>query len=359
MKRFCLSSILAVFVFLVLAMPVKAGFGISPPYVKTSKPVFAGSRFEQKITLLRSSAEDDLLADISVNAPELEGWVSINKGNEFELPKGQLQIPMVVQIDVPQDAEIGNYKGYINIKIKPKGDGRTSGVSIALGARVDIDLTVTDEPMTDFTIRKVSIPSFEKLGKPWEWKIFSWFFYRIKVVMRIENIGNVKTAPTSVKVDVWDLSENSVLESHIDDSIEKVEPFETQNVIASFPTELDTGQYWGNVSIYKDNEIIYKDKLIITIEPQGTLGTKVGIWAWTMLAGWLAIIGLFVLALIKIRIWKHVFRVLSVVLWPFLVVLKYLMGLFRKFKIGFLRWVHSKTASSLNIDNNDRKKKSK
>lgn len=356
MKRL-FSSILIVVGIFALAHPTMAGFGISPPYVKTNKPIFAGSHFEQKITLLRSSAEEDLEADISINAPELESWISINKGNIFDLPKGQLQVPMIVQVDVPPDTEIGNYKGHINIKIKPKGDDRATGVAIALGARVDIDLTVTDEPMVDFLVRKVSIPPFEKQGKPWEWKIFSWFFYRIKVVMRIENTGNVSTAPTSVKIEVLDLQEDKVLETHIDDSIDKVEPFETTNLIASFPTELDVGQYWGNVSIYKDNEIIYKDKLIITIEPKGTLNLKLGKWPWIMLFGWISVIGIFILILIKLKIWIHIYRVLMILAWPFIMVMKKIFKIVQNIKIGILHWLHTKTANSLNIDNKDHKNK--
>jgi len=359
MKRLFYSSILIVIGIFVLVQPTKAGFGISPPYVKTGKPIFAGSHFEQRITLLRSTADDELQAEISVNAPELESWVTIDRGNVFDLPKGELQTTMVVQVDVPPETEIGDYKGYINVKIKPKGDERSSGVAIALGARIDIDLTVTDEPMTDFIIRTVEIPAFEKMGKPWEWKIFSWFFYRIKVVMKIENTGNIETAPSSVKIEVLNLAEDTTLETHVDDKIKPVEPFKTADVVASFPTELDTGQYWVKVSIYKDQEIIYKDKLIVTIEPKGTLNLKLGIWPWLMLAGWLAVIGIFILILIKIKIWKHVFRIVLLITWPLLFLLKKLGNILTKIKIKFLHWVHLKTAKSLNIDNDDHKKSGK
>jgi hypothetical protein len=64
-----------------------AGFGISPPYVKTDKPIFPGSQFEQKITLLRSSADDEMQAEITINAPEIESWINIRQGEVFDLPK--------------------------------------------------------------------------------------------------------------------------------------------------------------------------------------------------------------------------------------------------------------------------------
>src|SRR3989339_452196 len=193
---------LAIFIFFVCltwSSGAQAGFGISPPYLKTDKPIFPGANYEQTITLL------------------------------------------------PDSAEIGDYKGYINVKIVPKVQSGGSGVSIALGARIDIDLRITDKAFLDFNVRRVSIPDFEQLGTPWKWPIFSWFFYRTKVEMKIENTGNIKVAPSKVHIDVYDLTEKELLESYDDNSIEKVEPFKTETVVASFPTKLKPGQYWGKI----------------------------------------------------------------------------------------------------------------
>ena len=66
--------------FLVCPKLVYAGFGISPPYVKNNQ-LFPGSSYTQEIILLRSDAEEDLQADISVNAPEIKDWITIDKGN--------------------------------------------------------------------------------------------------------------------------------------------------------------------------------------------------------------------------------------------------------------------------------------
>jgi hypothetical protein len=61
-KRLGLIIFLVFFGILSCGTSLQAGFGIQPPYVKPSKAIFAGTRYEQKITLLRSSADADMQA---------------------------------------------------------------------------------------------------------------------------------------------------------------------------------------------------------------------------------------------------------------------------------------------------------
>ncbi|OGF25025.1 hypothetical protein A2331_00550 [Candidatus Falkowbacteria bacterium RIFOXYB2_FULL_34_18] len=340
---------LAIFIFFVCltwSSGAQAGFGISPPYLKTDKPIFPGANYEQTITLLRSSAEDELTAKITVNAPEIESWIAIDKGYSFDLPKGQLRVPMMVRVNVPDSAEIGDYKGYINVKIVPKVQSGGSGVSIALGARIDIDLRITDKAFLDFNVRRVSIPDFEQLGTPWKWPIFSWFFYRTKVEMKIENTGNIKVAPSKVHIDVYDLTEKELLESYDDNSIEKVEPFKTETVVASFPTKLKPGQYWGKIKIYKDKDIIYKDKIAFTVMTHGELpsGTKIGVWPWVLLSLYVSLVLLFVYILIRIKIWVYIYLVLYFISFPIRFIWKVVARLIKKLKLKFWKWMHQKAS---------------
>lgn len=337
---------LIIFVLLGWTNAAHAGFGISPPYLKTDKPIFPGSNYEQTITLLRSSADDELVAKITVNAPEIEPWISIDKGYTFDLPKGQLRVPMLVKVDVPSSAEIGNYKGYINVRISPKNGGGGSGVSIALGARIDIDLSITDKAYLDFNIRQVTIPDFEQLGLPWKWKIFSWFFYRTRVNMKIENTGNTKVAPSKVHIDIYDLTEKELLESYEDNSINKIEPFTTDMVTASFPTNLGPGQYWGKVKIYKEKDIVYKDKIAFTVMSNGELpgGTKMGIWPWMLLSAYVLVILLFMFILFKIRIWVYIYMLLYFISFPLRFSWKKISFLNNNIKRKFWKWMHKKAS---------------
>ncbi len=349
LKKLLIIIFLVVSGFLVWGSAAQAGFGISPPYIKSDK-IFPGSHYEQMVVLLRSSAEDDLVADITVNAPEVASWLTIDKGMSFDLPAGKLQVPMIVSIDVPSSAEVGEYTGSLNIRISPKNKQNRGGVAIALGARVEIDLNVTKETFADFLIRSVDVPNFEVLREPWSWPIFSWFFYRLKVSMQIENTGNTKIAPTKVTVDVFDITEKNLLESGTDQRFNKIEPFQTGNVIASFPTKLSAGQYWAKIKVYKQNEVVRSDKVAFTIAPAGTYSQKLGIWPWVMMASIILVILIIIFFLIKIKIWRYLFKILYILSWPLRYVWRKIRAGSRSLKIKFWQWIHRKSAKYENIN---------
>lgn len=343
LKRISIALFLSFLIILAWNHSAQAGFGISPPYVKSSK-LIPGTHYEQKITLLRSSADEDLQANITINAPDIESWISIQEGLTFELPKDKLHVPMIVNVDVPEDAALGNYQGHINIRITPKGKGG-GGVAVALGARVDIDLTLTKETFPDFKIRMVNIPDFETLGKPWSWRMFAWLFYRIRVTMKIENTGNVSTAPSKVTMEVYDLTEKNKLESLTDTSFKQIEPFETNNIIASFPTKLSAGQYWAKIKIYKEKEIVHFNKIAFTIAAKGTLPDgppALGIWPWVMLSGMILLLVIALLLLVKVKIWRYIYKILYVILWPLLFIYRRLAVLAGRIKAKFWAWMHNK-----------------
>lgn len=328
---------LILILFLSWITPVQAGFGVSPPSVR-NRQLTPGTIFKKEIRLLRSSAEEDLKAEIKINAPEIDSWISIDKGEEFILPKGELQVPMIVTFDIPSDAELGNYSGHINVRILPVDGKRSSGVAIALGARIDIDLALTNVSFTNFLVRVISIPDFEKLGSPWNWKIwralFNKLFYKIKVVMNIENTGNVKTAPSKVAVEVYDITKKKLLELSEDKSLKKVEPFSTSQVVASFPTKLDVGQYWAKVKIYKGSQIVNFYEIAFTIEKYK--GEKsLGVWPWLVLLLLVLIALLIIILLIKIRIWRYLVVLFVVIFKP---ILKAIFGFLKNINRKFWKW---------------------
>lgn len=356
-KRSLLLTFFLVCGLFVFSNAAHAGFGISPPYVKSERPLVPGSHYEQEIALLRSSADEDLQAIIMVNAPEISSWIRINKGDTFDLPSGELQVPMLVIVDVPKDAAVGEYKGNINVRVAPKANSG-SGVSIALGARIDIDLTIAKETYLDYEIRTAQIPNFEELGTPWKWPIFSWFFYRIDLEMKLNNKGNVPAAPTKVGVDVYDLMEKQLLESKEDSTIKAVLPFTMADVKASFPTRLPAGSYWAKIRIYQDNEIIRSDKIAFSIAKPGMLDKyqkDLFPWAYVLAAVYISFVIILLLLLIKLRSWRLVFKILGILAWPFLYILKRLMRVYANLKIKFWKWMHKKSAKYQdNISNRDK-----
>ncbi len=293
-----------------------AGFGISPPYLKNNF-LIPGSSYEQTINLLRSSAEDELTANIEVDAPEIASWIKIDKGNSFILPKNEVRVPMTVRVDVPKNAEVGTYEGRMNVRVASAGTGGP-GVSVALGARIDISLTVTNESLTDFLIRQVLIlDETEELEWPWNVWPLKYFFFRIKARLTLENKGNVKIAPSKVRLDIYDPNMN-LLESSNDKSLKKVEPFATEDIIASFPTNLTAGTYSGKISVFKGEQIVGTFKMGFDIHKAGELGGRaLGPWPKILAAAVFVLIILLVFLFVKYRGWR-IFIFLALVIWAVL-----------------------------------------
>src|SRR5271156_6226275 len=88
------------------------GFGITPPYV-TNDQLTQNSHYEQTILLVRGNPTEDLQAKVSINVPGADGWISIDRGTQFVLPAGTQQEPMIVSVNVPSNAKLGNYSGNI------------------------------------------------------------------------------------------------------------------------------------------------------------------------------------------------------------------------------------------------------
>lgn len=242
-----------------------AGFGITPPYLRNDK-LTQGSTFTQEILLVRGDPVEDLKAEITLNVPGIENWITIDKGNEFLLPKGVQQVPIEITIRVPQDATFDRHQG--SIRIRTLSPDPASGVSIALGAQIDVDLRVVDE-IRDFEVKRVEISEAEEPKKVW------WFEYpgKITFTMGIENTGNAPTAPSTVQLDIYDKRGNVVLEStHNSNTIDNVLPFETKEVKAYLPTRLPPGAYLVKYSIMRfEGEIKRSGELTLSILPRGTL----------------------------------------------------------------------------------------
>ena len=247
-----------------------AGFGITPPYVRNDK-LTQGSSYTQEIILVRGDPIEDLKAEITINVPGVENWITIDKGTEFLLPAGAKQVPMQVTVTVPQNAAYERHQG--NIRIRTVSPDPASGVSIALGAQIDVDLRVVDE-IRDFEVKRVQISEAEEPTRLW------WFEFpgKIQFTMGIENTGNAPTAPSKVQLDIYDRRGNVVLETTYNtNSIEDIFPFETRDSVAYLPTKLPPGAYLVKYSIFRfDNDVKRTGELTLSVLPTGTLSLYEG-----------------------------------------------------------------------------------
>ncbi len=116
-------------------------------------------------------------------------------------------------------------------------------------------------------MRNVEVYNLEEGHKLW------WLYFpgKIKFVMQIENLGNIKAAPTKVSFDIYDSNRKELLESTETTKMEKVEPFEIEKIVAELPTKLPPGSYWAKFKIFKEDEIVRGEELHLGILPYGTI----------------------------------------------------------------------------------------
>ena len=262
------SVLLLLFFLFAFTSVAHAGFGITPPYVKNTS-LTRNSIYEQQILLVRGDASAAQVAEVSVDAPEIQDWITVVEGDRISMPRGEQKVPMTVRINVPGDADFSNYEGKIRIRTVPE-DGQVSAgaVNISLGALVDIDLQVIDREIKDFRVRKVSVGELNEGHK------FLWLFFpgKVRFDMSIENTGNVDVAPSRVELRIFDRSGKVLLEETDNiGRIDELTPYATGDVMAEIPTRLPAGSYIARYQIYNDDEIKQEGDLSLSIRPYGTV----------------------------------------------------------------------------------------
>jgi hypothetical protein len=246
----------------------EASFGITPPYVRNTS-LTRNSIYEQQILLVRGTPDTEQIAEVSIDAPGIEDWLTIEQGDEIALPRGEQKVPMTVRVQVPADAEFKQYSGRIRIRTLPAdGELRRGAVNISLGAVVQLDLTVIDKEIRDFRVRRIDFPDLNAGHK------IGWLYFpgRIQFGMVIENTGNVNVAPSQVAMEIYDRQGNVLLEEteHIG-RIRTVEPFATKEVSANLPTRLPAGDYLSRYQIYNGEEVVQQGEIAFSIREHGTL----------------------------------------------------------------------------------------
>ena len=256
-----------VFFGLVLPASVFAGFGITPPYVKNTS-LTRNSVYEQTIYLVRSDPVNDLNVDVFIDVPGINDWFTIDKGERFLMPRGVVKVPMTVRVTVPNDADFQNYRGAIRVRTSNVSDVGSGSVSIALGAQIDVDLTVIDKQIFDFRVRKVSISDLN------EGHTLAWLYFpgKIRFGITLENTGNIDVSPSKVEFDIYGANGAALLEkTENSNKIEAVPPFGTEEVFAELPTALPPGNYIARYRIYNQEKVKQEGEVNLSILPYGSV----------------------------------------------------------------------------------------
>lgn len=243
-----------------------AGFGITPPYVRndTLRP---GSEYTQEIIIVRSDPVEDLNAELTLNLPNIEPWFSFDRGLKFVLPRGESQVKMHITVRVPDDAKLGGYNGNVRIRTMSAA-GPASGVSLALGAQIDVHLNVVNQ-IFDFAVRRVEVFEAQQGFR----KFWLDFPGKIKFAIYLENTGNVPAAPYKVTMNIYDASGQQLLETTENtNQIETILPFDTKKVLAYLPTWLPPGGYKLKYDIQKnETDSSQKGELSLAVLPRGSI----------------------------------------------------------------------------------------
>lgn len=244
-----------------------AGFGITPPYVNNDR-LTRGTEFQQRITIVRSDAIEDQKAEISMNIPGVESWFTVDRGTSFVLPAGEAQVPIVITVHVPADAEYTRHQGTIRIRTSSLStQPDTGGVSIALGAQIDVDIKVVDK-IYDFDVKRIRISDMEEGRRKWG----LYFPSKIRFFMTIQNTGNTVYGPTKVKFDIYDSEVEQLLETTYNtNKLEQTEPFAIKEMIAELPSRLPVGRYTAKYTIYKGEEIAQQDQINMSVAAIGAV----------------------------------------------------------------------------------------
>lgn len=243
----------------------KAGFGITPPYVRSDR-LTRGTVYTQVINLVRSDPEEDLDVAVTLNIPGAQSWFTVDKGTSFVIPKGVTQMPITVTVTVPKDATYNEYTGTIRIRTSaPNVPG--GGVTIALGAQIDVDIKVVDK-IYDFQVLQIRVADLEE--GILKWGLF--FPGKIRFFTTIQNTGNTTFGPTKVHFDIYDSNGENLLEQTDNtNKIEQIPAFATKEVLAELPTRLPQGEYQAKYTIYKNSDIAEQGEVTLSIAALGSV----------------------------------------------------------------------------------------
>lgn len=273
MKHFTRGVFLAtLFVTILTSAPaVVSAFGVSPPYVHA--PVLRkGSQFTSTIFLVQGDPKVDLRVRAVFEVPEkIKGWFSVDKGSEFTIPAGLQQFPIKVLINVPKDAENGIFTGYLRVNTIPNREADQQ-IAISVGARIDISLTVGENVVSDFSIRKIDILDIRQGENP-------------QVIVTLDNIGNVPAAPDRASFELFDKFGQIRLGYAAIEKFPETPAFQSSDFTMEFPVDirLSIGEYWGDVKLYRGSEVVKELRTVFNVSEKkinfALYGTVLGVLA--------------------------------------------------------------------------------
>lgn len=249
LKKIIASPLVLLLMLLAWTSPVLADFGVSPSNI-VHEQIRPGGKFQRTITLSRSDMQDDLEIIIEPSLDEMQSWATFEQGQKFIFPKGQQQFPVNVEFTVPEDAEFKHYEGVIRVKANPITNN-PGGVSIIQGARIQVDIVVTNRDVVDLLVQNLKLNDVSGQDD------------RLRLEMRVTNNGTTAVAPW-VKLTTINLLQEKLEELEARD-LPAVNPNETQPITAEFDSQLGTGEYFALIDVMSGDQIVRRERLVFRV----------------------------------------------------------------------------------------------
>lgn len=230
----------------------QAAFGTSPPWVRNDH-LLPGTTYEQIINLSRNEADMDMKVTVRIEGDkEIMKWLQIENQKNLVMKKGQTSLPMKVTVKVPSKAALKNYRGGIFVTLESIENASQQGgnVAIKLGAHILVELSVIGDKITDYRIKSISLDTLEK-GQPFHLNI------------EIENLGNTEITDVTGQIDIYDRKETGIIKSLTFGKLtQPISPDEiTRTSVIFNDLMLDPGEYWIVAKIFKNEKVIYENRL--------------------------------------------------------------------------------------------------
>ncbi len=239
---------------------VHAAFGISPPFLNADHLV-PGSQYTETVYLVQDQPKDDIRIKAELTVPEaVRSWIKIDKGFDFVIPKGTRQFPVTLTVAVPNGAVLAQYKGNLSFTTMPNEAGQ---VTIALGVQVAINLSVGTG-----IYRKLSVPLIRFLDIEEGWNP--------KVYVKFDNEGNIAESFDGATYELQDqFGAVRLAYAQRNNDLPAMPPFTIGDYVVEFPIDfhLGIGQYWGNVTFYKDGNAVANQRTVFNVLKRGAIAS--------------------------------------------------------------------------------------
>jgi hypothetical protein len=230
---------------------VNAGFGISPASINNNN-VIPGTQLEYEINVSLPQTDNESTVIIKRELGEINDWIKILPSENIKVERGSSLKKVQLIISVPSNASFREYLGALQIYVQT-GVTTQNGNVVQTAVKYDIRLTLSNTETSGFVIRAVNMPAV-KVGSD------------IKVVSKIENIGNVDGTISSIDLEIRDINQN-LIDTLSNNSIGIIPAGQIIDITSRYPNSLGVGDYFVTVKAIYDGQVLIKDKQLLKVLP--------------------------------------------------------------------------------------------